>query len=94
MGYFSNGDEGMFYEAEWCDTCLHNTERGCPVLRCHLSYNYEQKDGTPLKSVLSTLIPRSRDGLRNLKCRLHITEAERRGPRTDKRQVPLFKAED
>jgi hypothetical protein len=37
MGYFSNGTEGMDYEAQYCDKCVHQdgpTENGCAVA-CH-----------------------------------------------------------
>ena len=89
MGYFSNSDAGMAYEAQWCASCHHYKEGGCAVLLAHMLHNYDQcndDDGS-----LHVLIPQSKDGLGNLKCRMHITETERRGPRKDKRQASMFK---
>ena len=69
MGYFSNGTEGMEYERQWCDRCLHQ-DGGCAVWEAHLLANYAEcnKPDSPLH----VLIPRSADGWRNEQCRMFI----------------------
>lgn len=62
MGYFSNGTEGMEYEAKWCARCVHSLN--CSVWTAHLLFNYEKGR----REVLDILIPRSKDGLSNNKC--------------------------
>ena len=45
MGYFSNGSEGMDYQAAWCDRCVHGeSDEGlyCPVWAMHLDWNSDQ----------------------------------------------------
>lgn len=67
MGYFSNGTEGMIYEERWCNRCVHQSA-GCAVWMAHLLYAY---NGTKeQKEMLNIFIPRSKDGLANLKCRM------------------------
>ncbi len=42
MGYFSNGSEGMDYQAAWCDRCVHDdpeAQRFCPIWGLHLEWN-------------------------------------------------------
>lgn len=69
MGYFSNGTEGMDYEAKWCSRCLH-APVGCAVWAAHLLFNYDQHKNEQLKQCLDAMIPRSKDGLGNLKCKM------------------------
>ena len=72
MGYFSNGTEGDMYEARWCDRCVHQNgpdgESGCAVWLAHMIKNYDDcnDDG----SILHILIPKTKDGLGNEKCRM------------------------
>lgn len=66
MGYFSNGSEGMGYAERYCSRCVH--EEGCVVWTAHLLRNYDECNNE--KSILHMLIPRSRDGLSNEKCRM------------------------
>src|SRR5690554_3287 len=40
VGYFSNGTEGMMYEEQYCDKCLH--QKYCPIWLLHMEWNYEQ----------------------------------------------------
>lgn len=42
MGYFSNGSEGMDYEARYCERCVHQKpdEGGCAVWLAHMLHNY------------------------------------------------------
>ncbi|TLX12099.1 hypothetical protein [Rhizobium sp. MHM7A] len=54
MGYFPNGTEGMLYEEEYCDRCLHQDE--CPVWLAHLLYSY--RDCNHDSSILHLLIPK------------------------------------
>lgn len=64
MGYFSNGDEGRRYEAEYCDHCIN--QNGCFIWDLHMSRNYE--DCNNPDSILHVLIPRSADRLSNEQC--------------------------
>ena len=73
MGYFSNGTEGMAYEAKYCERCIHYGPPdgpGCPVFGLHLLHNYEEcnKDD----SFLHVLNPLSKNGLGNEQCRMFI----------------------
>lgn len=73
MGYFSNGTEGMDYQARFCDRCWHDLNRDCPVWLAHLMYNYEQlRDNAELEKVLELLIPRTADRLYNEQCKMFI----------------------
>jgi hypothetical protein len=65
MGYFSNGSEGEWYEAHYCDNCVHNhPEYGCPCLEAHKLWNYEECNKPD--SALHKMIPR--EGSKNLEC--------------------------
>lgn len=69
MGYFANGTEGSFYEAEYCDRCIHDADDGgCRVWMTHLDWNYEQWKDARKKAILDFLIPRSKDGTGNECC--------------------------
>lgn len=74
MGYFSNGSEGQFYQARYCDRCMHQPDDpnngGCYVWFAHMLHNYDECNNKD--SVLHLLIPRSKDGLGNEKCRMFI----------------------
>lgn len=72
MAYFSSGSEGADYEHRVCSRCVHNKRDGesCPVLSLHFLYNYDQCKSPIVAEMLSALIPRSDDGLTNLKCRM------------------------
>ncbi len=90
MGYFSNGDEGYYYEEKYCSNCVHqgDLEVGpmCPVWGLHLSWSYEQdvnnKDtegATPAgvkRIALSTFIPQQKDGIFNDECRMFHRKPE------------------
>ncbi len=66
MGYFSNGTEGMDYEARYCDKCIHQ-EQGCAVWLAHMMHNYDECNNE--KSILHILIPRNKEGW-NEKCKM------------------------
>jgi hypothetical protein len=68
MGYFSNGTEGEMYEEEYCSKCAHVD--GCAVWDAHMTLNYEECNNED--SILHLLIPRSKDGPWNDKCRMFI----------------------
>lgn len=72
MGYFSNGTEGMEYEAAYCDRCLHQQPDGpgCTVWLAHMLYNYDECNEE--ESILHLLIPRTKDGLGNKECTMFI----------------------
>lgn len=67
MAYFPNGTEGMDYEAQYCDKCIHQ-DPCCPIWNAHMLYNYRDCDDDD--SILHLLIPRSKDGLSNEQCRM------------------------
>jgi hypothetical protein len=71
MGYFSNGTEGMAYEARYCDNCVHQGPAdgpGCVVWLAHMLWNY--RDCTDNDSILHLLIPRN--GIENEQCRMFL----------------------
>lgn len=70
MGYFPNGTEGIMYQEDWCDRCVHDRNQDCPVWAAHLLHNYAECNNKG--SILHMLIPRSADGLHNEACRLFI----------------------
>jgi hypothetical protein len=69
MGYFSNGSEGEWYEAKYCDKCHHNINGDCPVMLAHLIHNYEECNNK--HSILHLLIPRDENGY-NMECKMFI----------------------
>jgi hypothetical protein len=71
MGYFSNGTEGMDYEAQWCDRCVHQKpdDGGCAVWLAHFLHNYKECNNKD--SILHILIPRGAQG-ENEQCRLFL----------------------
>lgn len=66
MGYFSNGTEGMMYEEEFCDRCVHQED--CHIWSTHMDWNYEQGKDEKKRAILDFLIPRAADGLSNEAC--------------------------
>jgi hypothetical protein len=71
MAYFSNGTEGMMYEEQYCERCVHYIDRGagsdsCPIWELHFHYNYDQsgksKAAKAIKHFLDELIPTRADG--------------------------------
>lgn len=77
MGYFSNGTEGMVYEAQWCDRCEHQDgpdgQSGCAVWLAHLLYSYKLCNAED--NPLNVLIPRSEDRLSNEQCRMFLKKS-------------------
>lgn len=67
MGYFSNGTEGEMYKEQWCNRCIHDDDP-CQVWLAHLLKNYDEHDNN--ESILHMLIPRSKDGIGNDKCKM------------------------
>jgi len=73
MGYFSNGTEGMMYQEDYCDRCVHDADQSCPIWNAHMLFNYEECNKPA--SILHMLIPRSADKLGNEQCRMFIAKA-------------------
>lgn len=74
MAYFSNGTEGMDYEAQWCAGCVHGSDGGageCPVWTLHFIYNGQTGH---VGDVLEALIPRdlSKPGSPNGQCKMFL----------------------
>jgi len=76
MGYFSNGTEGMDYEAEYCDKCVHmqDEHNPCAVLMAHMILNYDECNNKD--SILHMLIPRGESG-GNKKCKMFMEASKR-----------------
>lgn len=61
MAYFSNGTEGLMYEARYCQRCAHfDDDQWCPVMLLHQLHNYEECNKPD--SFLHVLIPRDEQG--------------------------------
>ena len=79
MGYFPNGDAGIFYEEEYCSKCIHGPEaverRGddnhCVVWLAHLLHNYHECNKPD--SILHMLIPRT-EPLGNERCKMFLLD--------------------
>lgn len=81
MGYFSNGTEGMIYEEQYCQSCVHgDDDDGCPIMMVHLLWNYDQIDEDEKVEMLDTLIPRSDDKLQNEKCAMFVRNSKHLWP--------------
>jgi hypothetical protein len=72
MAYFSNGGEGESYYESYCDKCIHAApdDGGCVVWLLHLLHNYDECNKKD--SMLHVLIPRSKDGLSNERCKMFV----------------------
>jgi hypothetical protein len=67
MGYFSNGSEAEYYQAKYCNNCIHDlSKHGCPVMELHWLWNYDSNNDEDKKLVLDMFIPP--DGVFNGKC--------------------------
>lgn len=73
MGYFSNGTEGMFYQEEYCEKCVHDINGDCPIWLAHILHNYSECNKPD--SILHILIPR--EGGRNGQCKMFIPAEEK-----------------
>ena len=73
MGYFSNGSEGLDYEKQYCERCVHYD--GCAVWLLHLIHNYDECNKED--SFLHTLIPR--DGIENKQCKMFYAKVFQTG---------------
>ena len=76
MGYFSNGTEGMAYEEQFCERCIHQGPQegpGCPVWLLHLLHNYDECNKKD--SFLHVLIPRAKSGVGNEQCSMFHPKA-------------------
>ena len=81
MGYFANGTEGDLYQAQWCERCVHYDNNDCPVWNLHLIWNTKARFDQDKELALDYFIPRTPDGLENLKCRM-FHKASIASPRT------------
>ena len=81
MGYFSNGTQGMHYEAQYCNQCIHqhgpDGKSGCAIWLAHMIHNYDEC--TNEASILDILIPRTKDKLDNERCSLFRPTARPNG---------------
>ena len=80
MGYFPNGCAGEDYEARFCNRCVHQDPEGegCAVWLAHMLHNYNQANNDA--SILDELIPRTKDGLGNEKCKMFAASSRLRPP--------------
>ena len=72
MGYFSNGTEGMDYQAKYCERCLHDANQDCPIWLAHLLHNYKECNNP--ESILHMLIPR--EGIENGQCKMFVEQGK------------------
>ena len=80
MADFSNGTEGMMYEEQYCDKCVHQGDEnsGCMVWLAHLCHAYDLCNSkTPGKEILDMLIPMNKDGLFADKCSMFYGKSKR-----------------
>lgn len=77
MGYFSSGTEGKMYESQWCQRCVHDEKKSCPILLAHLVYNYDQMrdENADIRKILSMLIPRDGNG-ENKECTMFVATSD------------------
>lgn len=68
MAYFSNGTEGMAYQDQYCDKCIHNDN--CAVWDAHQIHNYDEANND--QSILHDLIPMV--GLWPSKCLMFVSK--------------------
>lgn len=89
MGYFSNGSEGDWYEAQYCARCVHEgtEERSCPIMELHALYNYDQCKKPSTAAALGLLIPRDATG-GNGQCAMFWARG-RSGPGGEPEPVPM-----
>ena len=86
MGQFSNGTEGMAYQEQYCDRCIHDAQNDCPVWNAHLMFN--SSDVPQIQSILEMLIPQREDGLGNEECSMFMLDPERaRGAKIDEQYM-------
>jgi len=71
MAYFSNGSDGDYYEAKYCDRCVHDVDT-CAVAELHLDWNYEAMADLTKAKALNTLWPRDSDAIHNAACRMFL----------------------
>jgi hypothetical protein len=89
LGYFSNATEIDLYREQWCDRCIHDAKHDCPIWEAHLIY--VDRDKLDIVTILDMLIPPSKDGLRNEKCRLFIPDTELARARRADTQYQLWR---
>lgn len=93
MAYFPNGTAGMDYADNYCANCVHDTEDGpyCPIWELHTLYNYDQcgkgKTAAAWKTVLSTLIPETKDGLGAEQCSMFVAKADPEAAEAERRRL-------
>ena len=68
MGYFSNGTEGLDYQEQFCNRCVHDVKQDCPVWLAHMLHNYDECNNED--SILHLLIPRK--GITNGQCLMFL----------------------
>jgi hypothetical protein len=93
MGYFSNGDHGDAFEAEYCRQCVHEQRidspesgdvEGCPVMLAHILFAYEECNSkSNAKAILDLLIEPTEDRLG--KCKMFVPTAK-----DTRNQLPMF----
>ena len=74
MGYFSNGTEGMAYEAKYCEHCLNYRGGMCPILVLHSLWNYEALGvgSTPQAKQVALDIFIPRNSVENKRCTMFL----------------------
>jgi hypothetical protein len=93
MAYFPNGSAGMDYADQYCANCVHENpdDPYCPIWELHVLNNYEQcgkgKTAQAWKTVLSTLIPETADGLGAEQCSMFLAKADPEAEEAEQRRL-------
>lgn len=95
MAYFPNGTAGMCFIEEQCINCVHwpshEDDPGCTVDLIHNLYNYDQcaddERGKAIKSILSLLIPETKDGLGAEQCSMFLARCNAEAEDAERRRL-------
>ena len=82
MGYFSNGTQGMLYQDQYCNRCVHDKNGDCAVWLAHLVANYDECNKP--ESILHILIPKTEGPEWNGQCKMFIEDEHAEDPRQEK----------
>lgn len=73
MAYFPNGTSMLDYQNQYCDRCVNDVNKRCPILTLHALWSYDavgkNKDETK-ETALNIFIPR--EGIENQECKMFV----------------------
>lgn len=88
MAYFSNGSEGMVFDAECCDCILY--DKNCPIFLAQIECNYEQCNNPVATKILNMLVKQD-ENYRYIGCQLKPILDQYYREKEDPNQGKLFK---